>query len=152
MATIQPCLSQTKWILVVKPPRDRPSAWSRGSCICVCLRPPSRREPPGLELDRFLFFSPSSGSPTCPDDGTVDTPQVVVDLLLVIQFVEQRGDDANPCAIPAPVVEPGENGLPRSVALREITPGSAGVKGPKNTVDDRSVVLRWSSRLTASGP
>jgi len=57
-ATMKPCLSQTRWILVLKPPRERPSAWSSGSWTCVYLRPPSRRE--------LLPFSPLRRQPYWP--------------------------------------------------------------------------------------
>ena len=39
IATMNPWLSQTKWIFVPKPPRERPNAWSSGSCICACSWP-----------------------------------------------------------------------------------------------------------------
>src|SRR5205823_13917042 len=89
MATMKPWLSQTRWTFVPKPPRERPSAWSGGSRSCASLRPPSRREP-------FAFFFRPGGSSARPDDSAIDTPQVVIDEALVVQFVQQRGDDTNP--------------------------------------------------------
>src|SRR4051794_5075467 len=144
-ATMEPCLSQARWILVVKPPRERPSAWLSGSWSCARLRPPSRCELPPL-------FPPSSGGPASPDDGPVDAPQVVIDPALIVQFVQQRGDDAGPRAIPAPSVESGEHGLPRPVALGEVAPRRAGVQDPKDTIDDRPVVTRRPAHLTGAGP
>jgi hypothetical protein len=86
------------------------------------------------------LFPPSGGSPTGPDDGTVYAPQVVVELALVVQLVQERGDDANPSAIPPPSVESSKYGLPWSVGLGEVTPGRTGVQDPKDPVDDRAVV------------
>src|SRR5436853_4433471 len=86
IATMIPWLSQTRWILVPKPPRERPSAWSGGSCSCASLRPPSRRDPPAF------FFRPG-GCPAGPNDGPIDTPEVMIDEALVVQFIQQRGDD-----------------------------------------------------------
>ena len=98
------------------------------------------------------LFPPSGGSPTGPDDGTVDAPQVVVELALVVQLVQERGDDANPSAIPPPSVESGKHGLPWSVALGEVTPGRTGVQDPKDPVDDRAVVTWRAAHLTGAGP
>ena len=98
------------------------------------------------------LFPPSGGSPTGPDDGTVDAPQVVVELALVVQLVQERGDDANPSAIPPPSVESGKHGLPWSVGLGEVTPGRTGVQDPKDPVDDRAVVTWRAAHLTGAGP
>src|SRR3954471_16619699 len=129
MATMKPWRSHTRWTLVPNPPRDRPSAWSGGSCICVALRPPSRREP-------LLLSPPSGGRPTGTDDGAVDTPEVVVDLPLVVRLVQQRGDDPDPGAVLPPSVEGLEDRLPGAVAFREVTPRGAGMKDPEDSVDD----------------
>src|SRR5262249_5533434 len=89
MATMKPQPSLTKWIFVPNPPRERPNAWSEGSCICAVLGPPSRG------WLRGFFFRPGC-RPAGPDDGGIDTPEVVVDLAWVVQFVQQRGDDPDP--------------------------------------------------------
>jgi hypothetical protein len=64
----------------------------------------------------------------------------MVDQARVVQFVQQRGDDADPGAVAAPAVEAGEDGLPRPVTLREVTPRRAGVQDPEDPHDDRTVV------------
>lgn len=54
----QPCRSQSMWILVVRPPRLRPSAWSMGSFDPPFCRPQRRRG---------WRESTSSRSSKCPD-------------------------------------------------------------------------------------
>src|SRR6516165_5806949 len=144
MATMTPWLSQTMWILVLKPPRDRPSAWSGGSCICASFRPPS------ILWWRAFFFRPG-GSSAGSDNGTVDAPQVVVDLALVVQFVEQRRDDAVPGAVLTPAVEPIVVCLPGAVALGKITPRCPGMENPKDAVDDRPVVVERMAQVAVMG-
>ena len=45
-----------------------------------------------------------------------------------------------PGAIPAPTDKPVVAGLPRTVALGHVTPGSAGSQPPQDALDDRSVI------------
>jgi hypothetical protein len=75
----------------------------------------------------------------------------MIDEALVVQFVQQRGDDPNPGAVLAPGVETVEHGLPSSVAFGEITPRRAGVQDPEDTVDDEALVVCRSPRLTVMG-
>src|SRR5215207_9717355 len=138
---MKPLLSQTRWILVPNPPRERPSAWSGGSCICTCFGPPNRLAP-------GVFFSRAGGSPAGADDGAIDTPQVVVDLAFLIQFVQQRGDDAGPSAVLAPAGEAMVDGFPRAVTFREVTPGGTGIQNPEDPVDDRTRVVERVTGLT----
>ena len=84
-----------------------------------------------------VFFRPSR-RPAGPDDGAIDTPEVVVDLALVVQFVQQRGDDPDPGAVRPPPVEAFEDRLPGAVAFREVTPRGAGMEDPEDAVDDRT--------------
>src|SRR3954451_23237702 len=102
MATMKPWLSQTKWIFVPKPPRGRPNAWSDGSCICAAFGPPRSLEP------LTFFFRPGRRS-AGPDDGAIDTPEVVVNRPSVVPFIPQGGDDAGPGAVLAPTVEARED-------------------------------------------
>src|SRR5829696_5830061 len=123
MATMRPRLSQTRWTFVPNPPRERPSAWSGGSCICVAFGPPSSRGP-------LAFFFRPGRRPAGPDDGAIDTPELVVDLASVVQFIQQRGDDPAPGAVGPPPIETPEGRLPGAVAFREITPRGAGMEEP----------------------
>src|SRR5882724_6399474 len=110
MASMKPWLSQTRWIFVLNPPRERPSAWSDGSCICVVLGPPNRCRP------LAFFFRPRRRT-AGPNNGAIDTPEVVIDLPLVVQLVQQRGDDPDPGAVRPPPVEAPEDGFPGAVAF-----------------------------------
>src|SRR4051794_13045390 len=145
MATMKPWLSQTKWIFVPKPPRERPNAWSDGSCICAALGPPRSRGP------LPFFFRPGRRS-AGPDDGAIDTPEVVVDLPAVVQFIQQRGDDTSPGAVPAPTVEARVDRLPGAIAFREIAPRGAGMEDPEDAMDDRTGIIERVARSTAMGP
>lgn len=144
MATTMPWLSQTRWTLVEKPPRERSSAWSGGSCICTSARPPSRRGP-------LAFFFRTGGRPAGPDDRAVDAPQVGVDPAVVVQFIQQRGDDAGPGAVAAPAVEAVVGRLPGAVALGEIAPGGAGMEDPEDAVEDRAMVTERMPQLAMIG-
>src|SRR5947209_1943873 len=145
MATRKPWPSDTKWALVVNPPRERPSAWSGGSCICASLRPPNRHE-------LLPLFPPSGGRPTGTDNSAVDTPEVVVDPLLVIPFVQQRGDDPDPGAVLPPPVEALEDRLPGAVAFREVAPRGAGMEDPEDAVDDRTRLIKRVARRAVMSP
>src|SRR4051794_33316265 len=136
---------QTRWTFVPKPPRDRPSAWSGGSWSCASLRPPNHRE-------QLAFFFRPGGDAAGTDDRTIDTPEVVVDETLVIQFVQQRGDHPIPDTVSTPGVEVVEHGLPGPVPFGKITPRRTGVQDPEDPVDDgaRFVVAR-SARFAPSG-
>src|ERR1044072_7055588 len=101
---MKPRPSQTRWTFVPNPPRERPRAWSAGSSMRVPRHPPAASPSP-------LFPRPG-GSPAGPDDRAVDAPEVVVEQALVVQFVEQRGDDADPGALATPGIEAAEHGLP----------------------------------------
>ena len=65
----------------------------------------------------------------------------MVDLLLVVQFVDQRGDDPDPSTILSPSVEALEDRLPGAVAFREVTPGGTGMEDPEDAVDDRARIV-----------
>src|SRR4051794_6640258 len=71
----------------------------------------------------------------------------MIDEALVVQFIQQRGDYANPSAICAPGVEAVPDGLPRPVTFGQVTPGGPGMQDPQDTADDGAVVPGRSPRL-----
>jgi hypothetical protein len=75
----------------------------------------------------------------------------VIEEALVVQFVQQRGDDTNPGAVLSPRVEAVEHGLPRPIAFGEITPRGAGVQDPEDTIDDEALIVRRSPGLAVMG-
>src|SRR3954452_6056165 len=125
IATMKPWLSQTRWIFVPNPPRERPNAGSDGSCICVALNPPNHRRPRGF------LFRPRRRT-TGPNDRAIDTPKVMVDLAAVVEFVQERGGDADPGAVLTPPIEGREDRLPGPIAIGEIPPGGAGMQDPED--------------------
>jgi hypothetical protein len=76
----------------------------------------------------------------------------VVDLLLVVQLVEQRGDDPGPGAVLPPAVEALEDRLPGTLAFREITPRGAGMEDPEDAVDDRAGIVERVACLAVMSP
>src|SRR5436305_4185038 len=129
-----PWLSQTRWTLVLKPPRDRPSAWSAGSCSCAASGPPSCGGLSGF------FFRPGSRD-VGPVDGAVETPEVTLDDAGSVQLEQQGVEDLGPGAILTPAAEAIVEGLPGAVAARGVRPGGAGVQVPEDAVDQRAMVL-----------
>ena len=71
-ANTMPLPSQTRWSLVPKPPCERPSAWSCGSCSCIDSGPCNCGGRAGF------FFRPGRGARGA-DDGGIDQPQVAGD-------------------------------------------------------------------------
>lgn len=140
---MSPLLSHTRWTFVVKPPRERPSAWSDGSSICVDSRPPRRGVP------RAPFGGSGCGTAGA-DDRPVDAPKIAVNLAPFIQVVEQRCRDPDPSAVAAPAVEATENCCPRPEALGEITPGRTGVENPEDSIDDSPTVCGRTTRSFAT--
>src|SRR5262249_10816870 len=111
-----PWLSQTRWTLVLKPPRDRPSAWSGGSCICAASGPPNCGGCSGF------FFRPG-GRGVGAVDGAVEAPQVALDDAGAVQGEQQGVEDLGPGAVLAPAVEAVVDGLPGAVASWGVGPG-----------------------------
>ena len=142
---MKPWLSQTRWIFVPNPPRERPNAWSDGSCSCVAFDPPNRRGPPGF------FFRPRRRT-TGSNDRAIDTPKVVVDLTPVVEFVQERGGDADPGAVLTPPIEGREDRLPGAVTLGEITPGGAGMEDPEDAINDRPGIVEGVACAAAMSP
>src|SRR5262249_40250038 len=132
--------SQTRWVLVPKPPWERPSACPSGSAICSAFGPPSRGVWSGF------FFRPGGGSAGAVDGG-IDAPQVALDEAAPIQAEQQGVEDVGPGAVLAPAVEAVVDGLPGAVALRGGGPGGAGVQVPEDAVEKRAVVLPRAAGL-----
>src|SRR5258708_6856149 len=133
-ARMMPWLSQTRGVFVPNPPRERPRAWSCGSCICIDSGPLSCAGEP-----RF-FFRPSGGRVGAVD-GAVETPQIAVDEARSIELEQQRVKDLGPCAVFTPAVEAVVDGLPGAITLRRVGPGGASMQMPKDAVNKGAMVL-----------
>src|SRR5262249_13105978 len=129
-----PWLSVTRCALVLKPPRERPNAWSSGSVTCAAAGPPNRGGGPG-----FLFRP--GGRDVGAADGCIDAPQLAGDGAGPVQSQPQGVEDAGPSAVLAPAVEAIIDGLPGAVALGGVRPRGAGVQVPEDPIDQRPMVL-----------
>src|SRR5438128_1486031 len=133
-ARMMPWLSQTRCVLVPKPPRERPSAWSCGSWSCIDSGPHSCGGGSGF------FFRPSGGRVGAVD-GAVETPQIAVDEARLIELEQQSVKDLGPGAVLTPAVEAVVDGLPGAVTLRRVGPGGASMQVPKDAGNEGAVVL-----------
>jgi len=64
-----------------------------------------------------------------------------------IRFGLHVGENAIPCAVASPAIEPIRAGLPRAVALREIAPRRAGAQFPQDAIDDHPMVTPLAPAL-----
>src|SRR4051794_35858824 len=135
-----PVLVQIRWVLVPKPPCERPSAWSWGSRRCAAAGPPNSGGGSGF------FFRPG-GSLVGTNDRGIDAPQVAVDEPGLIELQQQGVEDLGPGAVLAPAVEAVVDGLPGAVARGGVGPGGAGVQVPEDAVDQGPVVLEGAAGL-----
>src|SRR4051794_31005503 len=137
-----PVLVQIRWVLVPKPPCERPSAWSWGSRRCAAAGPPNSGGGSGF------FFRPG-GSLVGTNDRGIDAPQVAVDEPGLIELQQQGVEDLGPGAVLAPAVEAVVDGLPGAVAFGGVGPGGPGVQMPEDAVDQGAVILPGMARLAA---
>jgi hypothetical protein len=75
------------------------------------------------------------------DDGGVEEPKVAAQATVPLEVVEQVGEDRGPGAVAAPAVEPVVDGLPGSIAFREVAPGSTRVEDPEDAVEEIAMGL-----------
>ena len=118
-----PVLVQIRWVLVPKPPCERPSAWSSGSVRCIDAGPPNSGAGSGF------FFRPG-GSLVSADDAGIDTPEVALNEAGLVQAEQQGVEDLGPGAVLAPAVEAVVDGLPRAIAFGDVGPRGTGVQVP----------------------
>jgi hypothetical protein len=126
-----PAPSLTKWILVPKPPRERPSA--------------------GHTAPADPLFTGSSGHAAGPYRGAVDAPQIQVNSFLGIQPEAQAiqdyvGQPFTPSSGQALI-----DGLPGAVALGQVTPLRSGTQLPHQPVDHLPVIPSAPAAV-ATGP
>lgn len=114
-------LSLAKWTFVLKPPRERPSAWSSGSGWSGALFPGSGRTLVGAA------------------DGGVhrDRPAHVA---IGIRHSEDRREDSFPCAVHGPPDQAFVRGLKGPEFLRKVTPRRAGAVLPRDGFQGSAVV------------
>lgn len=116
-----PC-STARWILLVRPPRDRPSPWSAGSTVI----------PPGGSFWRSPF-SPPGGVLMGSADRRVDV-HVPGDQAPRVRLSLEPGDNPSSGAVPLPTPEEVADAIPRAVPLGHIPPRGAGPSPPPYAV------------------
>ncbi len=124
-----PCPSARTWILVEKPPRERPSASSGGS-------PPDSASPAG-----------AGGVLMSADDAGIHKVQVPVEQACSIRLGLESFQHTLPEACLTPAIEAARDCSGRSVALGQVCPGRACPEHPEDAVDDGAVVV-----IGAAGP
>lgn len=84
-------------------------------------------------------------------DGAVDEVYIPVNLAQKIGLGLNGCKDRIPDAGSAPAIEARGNGLPGTIALRQITPGCPRTQDPENAVDDATMIVCRTSRITFLG-
>lgn len=88
-----------------------------------------------------FFVSPGRGA--CgADAGTVNAPQLPVDVSIVIELHLQRFEDVGKDAALAPLAEVVVHRLPGTISIRQITPGGAGAENPEDAVEHEAWITR----------
>ena len=76
----------------------------------------------------------------------------MVDLTPVVEFVQERGGDADPGAVLTPPIEGREDRLPGAVSIGEITPGGAGMQAPEDAMNYRPGIVEGEACAAAMSP
>jgi hypothetical protein len=118
-------LFTSQWILVVSPPRERPSAWSSGSAERPpggsCCWPGCRRAPAACWCARAIVESTLTSQ-------VIPSGRVRPGL--------QGGDDLRPCPGPLPPPEQRIHRPPGAVAVWDVPPGRTDPHSPSDPVDE----------------
>ena len=69
------------------------------------------------------------------DDRAIDVVQIPVQVTAPLGFFQQGSKDLFPDALLSPTPKPAVDGLPGSVALRQITPRSTRTRQPEDGID-----------------
>lgn len=129
--------SPARWILQVRPPRDRPSPSSGRWCRGVVLFRDPRL---GLAGASRVLMSPA-GRGVDADHAPVDPPRK-------IGFGLHRLQDPVSGAIRRPAAMPLVDRLPGPVAFRQVTPRDTGPDPEQDPVDPRTVIAPPASPPT----
>ncbi|MEY9484231.1 hypothetical protein RKD26_000025 [Streptomyces calvus] len=113
--------SAARWILVLSPPRERPSAWSAGS--------PGRAAP----------FACSGSVLMGPHDRGVHRHRPV-EVVSGVRRSQDGGEDHLPGAVDGPSDQPLVSGLERAEFIGEVTPGRVGAVLPRDGLERAAVV------------
>jgi hypothetical protein len=76
-----------------------------------------------------------------PYDRPIDVVLLPIHVAARISLSLQFGQDTRPQSAALPPIEARGDGLPRTIALGKITPGSPSLGDPEHAIDDASVVM-----------
>src|SRR5712691_11483451 len=95
------------------------------------------------------MLSRASGSAAGADNSGIDKPKIVAQASVLLQVFQQVRENIGPRAIAAPSSEAAIDRFPRAVALRNVSPGGAGVAAPQDAVEKAVVILKGSATTSA---
>ncbi len=101
-------------------------------------------------LVRILFRSTRGTAGA--DNGGIDKPQVVPQAAALLQVLQKKGENFGQGAIAAPAAEAAIDGLPGTIALRDVPPRRTGVQAPQDAIEEPPVVLQGASTATVVDP
>jgi hypothetical protein len=84
---------------------------------------------------RAWMVQGTAGSPTGSNNGAIDAPQAMSEATVAFQMVEEMREEFGPGAIPPPTIEAVVNGLPGTVAFRNVPPRGSGMEDPENAIE-----------------
>jgi hypothetical protein len=66
---------------------------------------------------------------------------------MLIEVIQQVGEDPHPGAVKSPTAEAVVDRLPWPIAGGDIAPGCTGVQTPENPIEELAMRLPWAPRL-----
>ena len=88
------------------------------------------------------IISCSSRSAAGAYDGGVDEPEVATQATALLKIFQQMREDFCKCPVATPTPEASVNSLPRAVVFWDVSPGSAGVKAPQDSIEEAVVIFQ----------
>jgi hypothetical protein len=98
----------------------------------------------GHQVPSDPLFSATTRTPGSADRRTIDAPQFIVNLAGLDLQCSKASQNFVQGTIVVPFVEQVPYRGPGTKFLRQIAPRRSGPHDPKNTIDDRATITRWS--------
>jgi hypothetical protein len=90
------------------------------------------------------FFSTACSTPVSARNGSINTPQVVVNRFTIDMGAAKSAKDYFQRSITIPLVIEAVNRSPFTILLRKITPRRASAKYQQNGIKCQAAIGRWS--------